>query len=833
VTAATPTRTVPADEESGEFAHVLDGVALSGAAACLARALDRELLDEAGWDPTMRVLYLPAQHRLLGRKVCRVQRCVGTVHNDAPDVCHRCFTRLTGLGMSVEDIAAAENLPAAPVPAERCAVPQCLCAPTVRDAVMCEPHAQQFRGRHIPISLEQFLSDPRVRPQPPLPTCLVPACTRTADGAIGYCNTHYQRWRMAQQDPAEPDERCWQDRESGVAEPGQVNLRALPPLVVVEVLIGLQTRLRDGLRLTDVVLRAVCDTLRRHQVVSIHHCDPQLAPGKRAASILASFARDARRALADPGVEQTKDIWDLAVFGHPGRLSFTAITQPWLADAAKRWAAEQLPHHRGSGASRVRGKINNIGLLSEHLARRSDRGLDPAVLGRADLEEFLNRLGHLEFTGRIGRYRRNMICRDVRQVLAGIRSLGLTRARQPAAGLPGDFAIERGDIPADPERGEPGRCLPPEIMAVVCANLDALEPVEVRVATQIGIDTGRRPEDILNLTLDCLDRDKDGADVLVYDNIKANRLRRRLPISKATAAVITAQQHRVRQRFPDTPVADLKLLPTPVRNPDGRKAISTTTLAARHRDWLAALPILRTQDGTEFDKTRVVPYAYRHSYAQRHADAGVPIDVLAELLDHRSYSMTRRYYHIGEDRRRAAVDTVTALSFDRHGNRIWRDAQMLLESERARHAVGEVAVPYGTCTEPTNVKAGGGACPVRYRCVGCDHFRTDVAFLPELQAYLDDLLRTRERLAATVDGIDDWARADATPTEEEITRVRRLIDRIKGDITGIHETDRARIDEAVTIVRRHRAAHTVPLGMPVFTVTPPAPPTTPSPEASA
>lgn len=93
-----------------------------------------------------RVLYLPAQHRLLGRKVCRVERCVGTVHNDAPEICHRCFTRLTGMGMSVEDIAAAESLPAAPVPAERCAVPQCRCTPTVRDAVMCEPHAQQFRA---------------------------------------------------------------------------------------------------------------------------------------------------------------------------------------------------------------------------------------------------------------------------------------------------------------------------------------------------------------------------------------------------------------------------------------------------------------------------------------------------------------------------------------------------------------------------------------------------------------------------------------------------------------------------------------------------------------
>ena len=69
-------------------------------------------------------------------------------------------------------------------------------------------------------------------------------------------------------------------------------------------------------------------------------------------------------------------------------------------------------------------------------------------------------------------------------------------------------------------------------MAILCANLDALEPPEVKVATQLGIDTGRRPEDILSLPLDCLTRDKDGGAVLVYDNIKADRLGRRLPISQ-------------------------------------------------------------------------------------------------------------------------------------------------------------------------------------------------------------------------------------------------------------------------------------------------------------
>ncbi len=54
-------------------------------------------------------------------------------------------------------------------------------------------------------------------------------------------------------------------------------------------------------------------------------------------------------------------------------------------------------------------------------------------------------------------------------------------------------------------------------------------------------------------------------------------------------------------------------------------------------------PLLRA-DSTEFDKTLITPYSYRHSYAQRHADAGVPIDVLRELMDHTSMDATKRYY---------------------------------------------------------------------------------------------------------------------------------------------------------------------------------------------
>jgi integrase len=819
-------------DEPMVFPHVLADVVLDGTAARLAGMLEPSFLEEAGWNPVTRVLSLPAQHRLLGRTVCRVQLCRNTIRSGLT-VCYGCFMRLTRQGMSPEEISTAIELPAAPTAATLCAVPGCGCVPTVRDAVLCEPHARKLRLRRPRISVEDFLADPRVQPLAPLPACRVVACTRAADAARGYCNTHYQRWRNALAADPDLDRQQWQARESPVAEPGRVNLRALPVLVVVEVLFGIQQRVRSGARTGEVELRVLCDGLRSRQVDSITTDRAEITRNKIVRALRTTLTQHVRRAMADPDSEQIKDTWDLAVFGHRGNLSFTGISQPWLAQSVKRWAAEQLPRHRGRGAARVRGKINGLRLLSEFLGRRPDGGLVASALGRSDIEDFLNRLAHLESVGEISRYRRNCICRDVREILAAIRALGLTRPGQAAGGLAGDFAVERHDIPADPERGEPGRDVPPEVLALLCANLDSLEPIEVRVATQIGIDTGRRPEDILALPVNCLDRDTDGAAVLVYDNIKADRLGRRLPIGEATAKVIIDQQQRVRAMFPDTAVAELTLLPSTRRNPHGHTPIRIDTLDARHREWITALPVLRTRDGIEVDKSKITPYSYRHCYAQRHADAGVPIDVLAGLLDHRSYSVTRRYYRIGEDRRRAAVDTVTALSFDRHGNRIWREAHMLLESERARHAVGEVSVPYGTCTEPTNVKAGGGACPVRFRCVGCDHFRTNIAFLPDLQAYLDDLLRTRERLTAAIDGVDDWARADATPTEEEITRLRRLITRIKGDIAELDDTERAQIDEAIAIVRRHRAAHAVPLGMPILAATPPASPITPASEASA
>jgi hypothetical protein len=213
-----------------------------------------------------------------------------------------------------------------------------------------------------------------------------------------------------------------------------------------------------------------------------------------------------------------------------------------------------------------------------------------------------------------------------------------------------------------------------------------------------------------------------------------------------------------------------------------------------------------------FPKEKIFPYAYRHTYAQRHADAGVDVTVLQELMDHRQITTTQGYYRVGAERRREAVDRVTTMQFDRHGNRVWRQAVMMLDSERNRLAVGEVAVPYGRCSEPSNVAAGGGDCPIRFFCIGCDHFSTDISYLPELERHLADLLRYRERLAATFPA-DEWARTAALPPDEEIKRFRRVINRMKSDLDDLTEGERAEINEAIAIIRNGRTK-IVSLGMP-------------------
>lgn len=67
-----------------------------------------------------------------------------------------------------------------------------------------------------------------------------------------------------------------------------------------------------------------------------------------------------------------------------------------------------------------------------------------------------------------------------------------------------------------------------------------------------------------------------------------------------------------------------------------------------------------------------------------------------------------------------------------------------------------------------------------------------MSYLPDLEAYLANLLRNRERLAAFT-AADDWAKDEAMPSDDEISRVRRLVKRAREELDDLTDEDRAQI----------------------------------------
>ncbi|MFE2159099.1 hypothetical protein ACFW9M_14960 [Streptomyces lydicus] len=792
----------------------------------LMESVTAEFLQLMSWDADLRVLFFPRDHVLFGAPGCLVPGCDKMAHHAGNrGLCRTCAKKQVASGATLNEFLTSTKTSWRSIGVVDCLVTDCPRPRKTFRNPLCHTHSyQQQKIYRLPV--EEFIRHPEVRPLPSFGPCDVAACYRDRDGSGRYCAGHRGRLTFHRRRTDMPDEETWRLTTSAIAQHGVISLRGLPDLVVAETLYGLERRNNEGVKQKDFLLRPFIDHVRARQFASLTEVglDAVAANSRRLAG---GLIKHVLWFDASPETERHRVVWRGAVFGLTGTISFEKISQPWLRKATQDWAIDDIPRRRGNNPKGpVQRQINAIGLLSESLRlNRADRGADRRQLSRDDIVLFLNRLRFLHEQGEISAHHRIADARDARRLLNRMRTLGLTQPGQPLDGLPDSFGLREEDIPEDAEDDEAGRDLPPEVMRQLCANLDTLDPSESqhgRTTVEVVIDTGRRPSEICHLPWDCLERDGDGKPVLVYDNHKALRNGRRLPISEATAGVIVAQQERTRARFPGTPLSELALMPSVMANPDGMKPISTNWVGCLHREWVDSLPEFLVPTVVEidggritkmlpFDKAKIFLYAYRHTYAQRHADAGVPVDVLKVLMDHRQLDTTQRYYRVGEERRREAIERVTAMQFDRHGNRVWRTAQAVLDSEHARRAVGQVSVPYGVCTEPSNVAAGGHDCPVRFRCVGCGHFRTDVSYLPDLDAYLADLLRNRERLAAFATA-DDWAKTEALPSDEEITRVRRLIERVRHDLDDLTDEDRAQIQEAITLVRRSRQV--VSLGMP-------------------
>ena len=788
----------------------------------LRRAVDLPRLIEAGYDPGAHVFRPEPEHPVFGYQVCPVAECTAPVEQRG--LCYACWGRFKNFGGAFEEFVAVPRIRTVDGRGEQRLCVVCRTPGHERPAgrrnglcLACN-QARKARGQTV----EEYVAG--AAPRPSFGRCV--RCGRwAAFGNTRLCVSCREGWmRHGKPDLAEfavsplPGAR-------GVRPGAELDLSALAERPRLEILYALQQLWLDGGYVWPGVprrLQSMIGTMVRAGVGSL--LDELVIDGREQRVVHQRVRVPVQRLLADPERELSLDVWRLGVLRPDGgrkTIDYSAITQPWLRELVKQ-------HNRQRVVSRtvsiLRLDVCVALELSGVLGLRADGGEDPSVLRRQDAVDFLAHLRARVLRGEIGdKHHRECVSR-VRAMLREAREQGLHRRPGSLAGLADEFAFYDADVPRAPARdpdGEPERALPhvvidqllaPEAIALLRETAgDALA-----CAVELQMRTGRRPQEIAHAPFRCLEHEQrvredgklESLPVFVYRPEKRPKTRKELPIFAEECGLIKRMQAVARERFPDADPGRLPLLPRRNRNRDGRRPLSPHTLSMKMRAWVDGLEELVGPDGEPFDRAKVFPYAFRHSYAQRLADEGASESELMDLMDHDSFETTRGYFRIRAERRRRAAELGAKALFDSQGRRLMRGLERLAEAERKRMALGSLAVPYGACVEPANVATMGGACKFMQKCLGCKHFRTDLSHLPALEAYERQLVSTRERLLAEseVDGLEGWARAAAMPSEEEIERVRYLIGRIRETLGELEPEERAELGALLVAERTNRSA---------------------------
>ncbi|MEV0446220.1 site-specific integrase [Streptomyces spectabilis] len=651
----------------------------------------------------------------------------------------------------------------------------------------------------------------------PLPRCAVAGCPLDSVVSSGLCGTHYERWKSFGR-PLDPE--VWAASEVPYLTGAQFSLAGLSPAVRLEVLFGLQHRDAINARVTPRVMRPLAARLARMPSLIVEATEQDVMEVIAGQTNAVFFCRQILRYLRVAfdefnGIDPTeREIWDLPALGigtntrrvrrRAGTADFTAIRQPWLRDATMEWARSTRPN-----GHRLSVRLQACVHASRALTVRPGEGMEPANLQFADMTAIADHFSTLlkpDGSDYTNKYRSSLLT-GFWQVIDFGRQAGLMDE------VPGAFARHRSHriVEEDPNEDDIGKAVPESVIRQLDSHIaelgvdrthGSLSPSDIRAMYRtiyvLLRDTGRRPREIASLKVDCLER-VDGDYNLIWNNYKGKRLRRRLPIDTGTVEALQKWLER-RKHLPRSEHGSRHLFPA-ATDWHSEQYIRPDAISKTIRLWADAIPRLDSEvpdaDGVPlpFDRSLIYPYAFRHSYAQRHADAGTPIDVLKELMDHKDVSTTIGYFKVSLKRKREAVKTIRPHVVDRSG----RPAPMSSNTAYERRSV---AVPFGGCVEPSNVKAGGHACPIRFQCAGCGFYRPDPSYLPAIEDHVRSLKADRETAEAI--GTEEWVVRNMA---DQVAAFKDVAEKMKTLMNQMDPEERAEIEEASKILRKTRAVN--------------------------
>ncbi|MER5432894.1 site-specific integrase [Streptomyces sp. NPDC002588] len=661
-------------------------------------------------------------------------------------------------------------------------------------------------------------------PYEAFPPCLILGCPlerTTLEG--GLCRIHYRRWRVLHEsEDRVPDLEHWLRHETPYLSVRQFSLAALSDLARLEVLYALQQRDQVAPNLDPTTVRhALARLVGVENLVTAAPED--LVPDELRQRNVRIMIRDLAWEVAQGydrfrGIDPTeKVVWDKRATaflsparragkstGRAGLVDFSVVTQPWLREALMEWARSTRPESK-----RFKTHLTACTIASRVLSRQPGGGMDPHAVRFADMTlvvEAMKQLKRADGVTLLG-------SKSQRDTLAGLYTiLDFGRSAGLLETLHGTFARHSSHriVVEESNEDEIGKAVPESVIHQLDSHLgtmgrdfsySGLEPDAIeamfQTAYQVLRDTGRRPHEVCGLKRGMLEFD--GGDCfLIWNNQKSKRHGRRLPIDKDTKEIIQAWEER--RSGLTVPVESAPYLFPAITGLGRHPHLTTNNFARALRLWVDLIPKIHSEgtarDGSPvpFDRAKIYPYAFRHSYAQRHADAGTPIDVLKELMDHRSADTTARYYKVSLKRKQEAVKAMRLRVVDRHGN------PAPMASNRA-YEMRSVAVPFGGCTEPSNVKAGGHACPIRFQCAGCGFYRPDPSYLAAIEDQIRDLKADKETALAM--DVDEYVIRNI---QDQINSFKKVAANMREQIEALPEQEREELMESVKVLRKSRAA---------------------------
>jgi integrase len=387
-----------------------------------------------------------------------------------------------------------------------------------------------------------------------------------------------------------------------------------------------------------------------------------------------------------------------------GALSFTAIGQPWLREAVKRWARQRLVS--GYAFNTIRSGVLAFKRFSSFLGCCQPPVQHPQDIDRALLERYLVWLAPLplaESTKALSRV-------YLRAFLQENRRYGWAPSIPAEATLyPRELSSRRHTLP---------RFIPEFVMGQLESeeNLAQLR-APYRSLVVLIAETGLRAGDACALPFDPMLTDSAGWHCLRFASSKM-RAEHLLPLSTRAVEAIRAQQHNVRQRCPD---GSAWLFPS---RSDQHLPVPYDTFRWAFESWQARIG-LHDETGCA---TSVTVHRLRHTFGTRLINSGVPEHVIQRLLGHASPAMTAAYAHMHDTTIRAEFERYCQTRVDVEGRLLGFDPQAVTaNAEWVKHQLSRAAdtLPNGYCGRPPQQD-----CPHPNACLTCPDFQTTAEFLP-------------------------------------------------------------------------------------------------------